>query len=66
MSKDANFEQFKGQGVKYAPKPAAPAPKPAEPFPEPAAPAGPSDEDRMRDTLMNERRLRRAQHREDQ
>ena len=53
----AEFEQFKGPGMKYAPKPKPAAPRPAQPFAK-SAPAGPSEEDKMRETLMSERKLR--------
>ena len=68
MSKDNEFDQFKGQGVKYAPKPAPKPAEPAEPFEATAAPDTESEEDKMRDVLMNERHLRRMgnQHRMDQ
>jgi hypothetical protein len=55
MAKDTNYEQYKGQGMKYAPKPSAAAPKPAAPAPAPTASTGPSDEDKIRNAVRSTR-----------
>lgn len=56
--KPKSYGQFdQGPGQKYAPKPPPRKTKPAEPFAEAAPPRGPSEEDSMRKTLMDERKL---------
>ncbi len=49
-----SFDQFSGEGQKYAPKPAAKPKKAAEPFVNPRVETQ-SEESKMRDTLILER-----------